>query len=124
MGLAKQKRSRTGCNPSGAWIKPLKGSTMHNVIPTAHATFASPAESVALILDAATGAALDEVALAAAVDEALAVANAGNAHPGLALAEAVAVALDVHLGDFLDDERFSAAVDDVVDAIARHAARG
>lgn len=82
------------------------------------------AERVAVILDAATGAALDEVALTAAVDEALAVANAGTTDPGLTLAEAVAVALDVHLGDFLDDVRFSATVDDVVDAVARHAARG
>lgn len=80
------------------------------------------AEHVAVALDLATGAALDETALSAAVDEALVVANAGSKSRGLTLAEAIAVVLDVHLGDLVDDVRFSAAVDDVVEAVTRHSA--
>ncbi|GED09175.1 hypothetical protein [Cellulosimicrobium cellulans] len=88
-----------------------------------NSTHSTPAETVAVVIDAATGGTLAEVALSAAVDEAVALANAGSGpRAGLTLAEAVAVALDVHLGD-LDDETFAAVVDDVVDAVTRHSAR-
>ncbi len=89
-----------------------------------NSTDSTPAERVALVIDAASRGALDEVGLAVAVDEALDVANAGKAPRGLTIAEAVAVALDVHVGHLIaDDALFSAAVDAVVESVVLHAGR-
>lgn len=89
-----------------------------------NSTDSTPAERVALVIDAASRGTLDEVGLAVAVDEALDVANAEKTPRGLTLAEAVAVALDVHVGHLIaDDVLFTAAVDAVVEAVVLHTAR-
>lgn len=89
-----------------------------------NSTDSTPAERVALVIDAASRGTLDEVGLAVAVDEALDVANAEKTPHGLTLAEAVAVALDVHVGHLIaDDVLFTVAVDAVVQAVVLHAAR-